>query len=138
MFRQFLVVWAVILVAVPGVAWGLEEIATLTPEEAAKAGMIVRAQASGPEAVGVQLELPTKGELQHFARVELSIRDGKKTVLFTTLKEERSPEGHVTVGFVLARSLLPQCTLRVVTQDGLSRIAREMAMKDFVDLGKLR
>ena len=138
MLRQSVAVSAVMLLALPGLAWALEEIETVSPERAAELGMIVRAKAAGAAAVGVELEFPTTGELTKFARVELSMREGKKTLFFTELKEEKSPAGHTIVRFLTDRSRVPQITLRVVTQDGLSRVARELAMKDFVDLGKAR
>jgi hypothetical protein len=129
---------AVLLLALPGLAWALEEEVTLSPQEAAKLAMIVRAQASGPEAVGVELEFPATGELLHYRRVELDISYGKKRVLFTTLAETSSPAGHKIVGFTAARTMVPQIQLRVVTQDGLSRVARVLVLKDFVNVNDLR
>jgi hypothetical protein len=138
MFRQSFALLVLMLVAVPALAWGLEDPVTVTAQRAAELGMIVRSKASGPEAVGVELEFPTTGALQKYQRVELALRDGKKTLLFTTLKEEQTPAGHMIVRFVLDRSKVPQCQLKVVTQDGLSRVGYTLPLKDFIDLENVR
>jgi hypothetical protein len=134
MSKLSVAVLAVAFVALPGLAWALEDVITLTPQQAVALGMIVRAKASGSEAVSVELAFATTGALQKYERVELTIRDGKKLVVFTRLKEEAPMPGHVSVYFIADRAKIPECTLKVVTQDGLSRIGRVLPMKDFVNV----
>lgn len=129
----------VLFAAVPGLAFALEEIENVTPERATELGMIVRAEAAGPDAVAVDLEFPTTGELKGFRGVELRIEDGKKLIFSSTLKEERSEQGHVVVRFYVDRARIPQIELKVATQgDALSRVGHVLAMKDFIDLTKVR
>src|SRR5207253_10501558 len=67
----------------------LIEIADISPAKAKELGMEIRAQPSGPEAVRIELEFPTKGELNLFSRVNLEISDGKKTLLSSSLLPEK-------------------------------------------------
>lgn len=130
---------AVLLVALPTLASALEEIESVTPQRATELGMIVRAEAAGPEAVQVELEFPTTGELKGFRRVELKIEEGEKAIFSATLKEETSASGHVIVRFYADRARIPQFELKVVTVgDALSRVGHVLALKDFVDLQKVR
>ena len=139
MFRQSVAVSAVLLAAFVNLASALEDVITITPQQAADLGMIVRAQAAGPETVSVQLEFPITGELKNHQGVGLTIEDGRKVIFSTTLREERTPAGHVIVSFSADRARLDQITLKVSTRgDALTRIGRVLAMKDFVGLEKLR
>jgi len=128
-----------VLLAIPGVTCALEDIELVTPARATELGMIVRAQAAGPDAVAVDLEFPTTGELKGFRGVELRIEDGKKLIFSSTLKEERSEQGHVVVRFYADRARIPQIELKVATRgDALTRVGHVLPLKDFVDLTKVR
>jgi hypothetical protein len=134
-----LAVSAIFLAVFPLAASALEDVDDVTRERAAELGIIVRAKAAGPDAVGVELEFPTSGELKGFRRVEFRIEDGKKLIVASTLKEEESQPGHVVVSFYADRGRIPQIELKVVTVgDALSRVGHVLALKDFVDLEKLR
>ena len=136
---QSVAVSAVLLAVLPTLACALEEIENVTRQRATELGMIVRAEAAGPDAVHVELEFPTTGELKGFRRVEIRIEDGKKLIFSSALKEETSASGHVIVSFYADRARIPQFELKVVTVgDALSRVGRVLALKDFVDLEKIR
>ena len=92
---QSVAVSAVLLAVLPTLACALEEIENVTRQRATELGMIVRAEAAGPDAVHVELEFPTTGELKDFRRVEIRIEDGKKLIFSSTLKEETSASGHL-------------------------------------------
>jgi hypothetical protein len=120
-------------------ASALEDVVTITPAQAAELGMIVRAKASGPDAVTVVLEFPTTGELKNHAGVGLTMEDGRKVIFSTRMREERTPDGHVIVSFSADRARLDQIKLKVASQgDGLTRIGRVLPMKDFIRLDQLR
>ncbi len=70
--------------------------------------------------------------LKSFERVTLEITDGGKLLLSSTLKEEKSSDGHVIVSFTAGRAMLEKMTLRVVTGLGM-RDCHDLRLKDFVE-----
>src|SRR5882672_8339154 len=76
------------------------EISDVSPTRAKELGMEIRAQPSGPDAVRIELEFPTRGELKLFSRVNLEISDGKKPLLSSSLLPEKdSKPGRILVNF---------------------------------------
>ncbi len=100
--------------------------------------MEVRSKAAGPDAVWVELEFETKGELKRITHVGLEMRAGKKLLLSSLLRDYRPSPGRVTVGFTADRSNLDKFTLRILSDRGLGSVGYELRVKDFVDLEKLK
>ncbi len=119
--------------------YAYEPIEFVTRERAKALGMEIRSNAAGPDAVRVDLEFETKGELKSYSRVELEIHDGGKLLMSSTLREEKSRPKRVVVSFAADRTKLDKITLRVVTQDSAGeRTGYVIPVKEFVDLEKLR
>ena len=115
------------------------EIADVSPARSKELGMEIRAQPSGPDAVRIELEFPTKGELKLFSRVNLEITDGKKPLLSSSLLPEKdSKPGRILVNFIADRAQLDKITLMVMVGEFDGRVGYELRVKDFVDLTKLR
>ena len=92
---------------------------------------------AGPDDVRVELELPTKGDLKHFNRVELEMRSSGKLLLSSSLlPEQRSKPGQVLVVFTADRAQLDKINLLVVVGD-FGDVGYGLKVKDFVDLKKL-
>lgn len=128
----------VLLVAAPSRCFALISIEQVSTERAKELGLEVRALPSGPDAVRVQLEFETKGELKTFRRVDLEIWDGETFVMSAALKESQPTPGRVVVGFAVRRTDLPGITLRVLEGDAFNLVGHDLRLKDFVDLEKLR
>src|SRR5687768_2841568 len=95
-----LFVFAFFVMAAPSPCFALREITPITKKEAKELGIEVRAKPAGPDAVGLELEFKPAGKLNEFTHVELSIREGEKSlVFFGTLRETRSKSGNVVVSF---------------------------------------
>jgi hypothetical protein len=130
-----------LLLAASNPCFALTEIMHVSKERAKALGMEIRSKASGPNAVWVELEFKTEGELKRFnrennSRVELEIRDGEKLLVgYAALREERPSPGRVVVRFAADRAYLDKITLTVVVGSGqLSGGAYGLRLKDFVDL----
>ena len=118
--------------------FAMMSIADVSPARAKELGMEIRSQPAGPDAVRVELELETRGELKYFNRVNLEIRDGGKLLLSSALMpENRSKPGHVLVVFTAARAQVDKITLTVVVGD-FGDVGYELRVKDFVDLKKVK
>jgi predicted nicotinamide N-methyase len=113
-------------------------IGDVSKERAKELGMEIRSNAAGPNAVRVELEFETKGELKSFVRVDLIIREGEKSLLFATLREEQSKPGRVVVSFAADRAILDKITLRVVAGAPMNLAGYDIRVKDFVELEKVR
>ena len=139
MFMRSVVLSAVILATFPTLVCALEDIYTVTRQQATDMGLIFRAKAAGPDAVSVELEFPTTGALKGFQGVQLRIEDGKRLLFYSMLREETLESGHVVVSFYVDRARIPQCELKIATRgDGLTRVGHILPLKDFVDLTKVR
>ncbi len=108
---------AILLVA-PNVCFALIEIELVSNDRAKALGLEIRSNAAGPDAVRVELEFETKGELKSYSRVDLEIQDGGKLLSSSTLREEKSKLGWFVVGFAADRSKLDTITLRVIAHPG--------------------
>ena len=130
-----LLVLAFLVVAAPIPCSALREIATITKEEAKKAGIEVRAKPAGPDAVGLEVEFKPEGNLKEFTHVELSIRDDKSLVVFTTLRETRSKTGNVVVSLTVSRAHLEKTILSIVMHSPAEAgdHTYQLKMKDHVD-----
>jgi hypothetical protein len=134
-----LAISAIVVLALPTLGFALEDPVNVDNELATKLGMIVRAKAAGPDAVSVELEFPTTGDLKGYTGTTVEIKSGKKLLFYSTLRDEPSQPGHVVVNFHLDRSRLPETTLKVTSRgDALTRVGYILALKDFVDLDKVR
>jgi len=117
----------------------LMEIQNVSKARAKELGMEIRSNAAGPDAVRVELEFETTGELKSLNRVDLEFREGGKFLMTSSLREDRSKPGRVVVSFAADRARLEQISMRVVVQ----RSPRNMTgyailVRDFVELEKLR
>lgn len=81
----------------------------------------------------IQMEIPARGELKDYRRVELRLHEGNKVLLSSVLKEEQIKPEHVRVSFYADPSILSQATLKIVTDDLDGRIGHELKVKDFMD-----
>src|SRR5438067_940252 len=90
-------VLAVLLVVAPSVCFAMMEIELISKDRAKALALEVRASAAGPDAVRVELEFETKGELKNYSRVDLEIHDGGKSLVSSTLREEHAKPGRVIV-----------------------------------------
>ena len=128
-----------LLVDTPSLCYALEGIEFVTKERAKELGLEIRANAAGPDAVRVELEFETKGELKDYSRVALEMEDEGKLLLSSTLREEKSPPGRIVVSFAADRAKLDKITLKVVVQySPRTRTGHVLKVKEFVDLEKLR
>ena len=116
----------------------LIEIADVNKDRARELDMEIRAQPSGPDAVRIELEFPTKGDLKLFSRVNLEISDGKKLLLSSSLLPEKdSKPGRILVNFTADRAQLNKINLMVMVGELDGRTGYLIKVKDFVDLTKL-
>ena len=129
---------ALVLVMSSHLCFGMMEIELVSPQRARELGMVVKANAAGPDAVRISLEFPINGDLKTFSRVDLEIMDGGKLVLSASLREEKANEGHVIVSFAAARDQLDKLTLRVVSGVPRDMVGHDLRLKDFVDLKNVK
>ncbi len=117
----------------------LIEIADVNKDRARELDMEIRAQPAGPDAVRIELEFPTKGELKLFSRVNLEISDGKKLLLSSSLlPEKESKPGRILVNFTADRTQLDKISLMVIVGDFDGRTGYLIKVRDFLDLSKLQ
>jgi len=128
----------VLALTIPTFCFALEEIEFVTKERAKELGLVIEWNAAGPDAVRVVLDFETKGELKNYTRVELSMHEGEKLLMSSTLKEEDAKPGHVVVSFAADRKKLNQIELKVVVGQLDGRVGHIIPVKDFVDLEKAR
>jgi hypothetical protein len=129
---------AFLLVMSSPVCFGMMDIELVTPQRAKELGMVVKANAAGPDTIRISLEFPVSGELKSFSRADLEIMDGGKLVLAASLREEKTNEGHVIVSFAVARDQLDKLTLRVVSGVPRDMVGHDLRLKEFVDLKNLK
>jgi hypothetical protein len=127
----------VLLFAIPNLCCAFESIDIVTKERAKELGLVIKWNPAGPDAVRVVLEFENKGEWKGYSRVELSMYQGDRLLMSSTLREEEAKPGHVVVSFAADRKKLNQIQLKVVTEDG-ERVGYVISVKDFVDLEKTR
>jgi hypothetical protein len=134
-------VLAVLLVVAPRPCFALTPVEQVSKERAKALGLEIRSKAIGTNAVWVELEFKTEGELKRFSpekgsQVELTIKDGEKLLLgYAALREKRPSSGSVVISFQANRAYLDKIALMVVVGGGqLSGVAYELRVKDFVDL----
>jgi len=132
-------VLSILLVVAPSLCSAMMEIEDVSKARAKELGMEIRSNAAGPAAVRVELEFETKGALKSFSRVDLEFRDGGKSLMTSSLKEDRSKPGRVVVSFAVDRANLDKITMRVVVQPApLDMVGHEIRVRNFVDLENLR
>jgi hypothetical protein len=120
----------------------------VSKERARELGMAVRSKASGTNAVGVELEFKTAGEMQSFdperfwSHAELRMMEGGKWLMRTSLQVKRPSPEQVVVGFAADRTLLDQLTLTVFVEpsevSGELGMGYELRIKDLLVLDKTR
>ncbi len=117
----------------------MAEIEVVSKARAKELGMKIRSNAAGPNAVRVELEFETKGELKSFSRVDLEFREGGKFLVTSSLREDRSKPGRIVVSFAADRAHLDKLTLRVVVQPApRDMTGYDLQVKDFVEPEKVR
>ena len=129
---------AVLLAAAPSLCSAFESIEFVTQARAKELGMEIKVNAAGPDAVLIVLDFETKGELKSYDRAALDMHDEGRLLLSSTLKEEKSPPGHIVVSFAADRKKLDTIELKVVTFSGGERTGHVLRIKEFVDLEKVR
>jgi hypothetical protein len=136
--KPLLISLVTLLLAVcAGPCFGMMSIENVTKERAKALGMEIRTAQAGPDAVRIELEFPTTGELKSFTLAEMEYREGTKWIS-TSLKEEKATEGHIVVSFVADRASLDKITLRVVTRSGeRTMTGHDLRVKDFVTPAKV-
>jgi hypothetical protein len=127
---------ALLLAIAPSRCFALTLIAHVSKAQAKEMGMEVRSKPAGPHDVRVELEFKIAGALKNFSRVDLRIRYGKKSVVTTALREDRSKPGRVKVSFAADRTRLDKISLWVMVPNADGRSAYELRVKDFVELKK--
>ena len=124
-----------LLMAVSSPCFALWSGGQVSKEQARELGMEVRSKANGTNAVWVELELKTEGKLKSFSHVELLIREGEKSLVTATLREDRSKLGRVVISFTADRAYLDKITLWVYVADMMpGGTIYELRVKDFVEL----
>lgn len=125
---------AALLFVVPTRSHALESIAFVDKGLARELGLQIRSEHAAEDTMRVVLEMPIKGQLTDFKRVEFRVHDGKKLLLNTFLKEEEFKPGHVRVSFDADPQTLKDATLKIVTYDGLDlRVGLVIKVKEFVE-----
>jgi hypothetical protein len=145
-----IVAFAVVLTVAPRGCFALWDVLDVSPKEAKELGLIVRTKAAGPDHVSVELEFKTEGSFKAFipgskfqdrAVVQLWIGQGDNPHVTASLKEDRSEEGRVVVGFTADRVQLDRSSLRVFapfTDGGAGGTQYQLRIKDFVEPKKDR
>ena len=110
-----------LLLVIPTWSYAIEDIILIDKTWAKEFGLQIRWTTAGDDTVYVKLEFARQGELKDYHSVSLEIRDGRKLLFSSTLKEEESEPGRVVVAFYTDRAKLDQITLKVGTQNGLER-----------------
>jgi hypothetical protein len=142
---RFFVV-AVLLALSPAPSFALRALGVMSKEEAKAAGLEVRATASGPDAVWVEVDFKTEGDLKGFNPerqgdlVELKLREGEKSLLTSVMQWKQTSPGRYVVSFLADRKQLEKVVVTIVVGRGLlpDGGAYEVRMKDFVELEKVR
>lgn len=129
---------AVLLLVPPGLCFAMDSVELISKERAKELGLEVRSKAAGPDAVWVELEFETKGELKRITHVGLEMWAGQKLLLSSILRDSRPGPGRVAVSFTADRSHLDKFTLRVLSDQGLGSVGYVLRVKDLVDLEKVR
>ena len=132
---------AFLLVITATESYALMSIEEVSTERAKALGIDVRAKASGPKHVWVELEFKTEGALKQFSHVSMEIRDGNELLVgWAPMESKRTKSGTVVFRFMASRAYLDKICLRIVTVDGLptNMVGHDLPLRDFVDLDKLR
>jgi hypothetical protein len=132
-------VLAALLAGAPGSCFASWSFGPISRERAKELGIEVRSQAGGTNEVTVGLEIKVTGERKmpegwNLSRVELQIKQGKKQLVSTILREYHPKPGQVEVSFTADRAQLEAITLRVWVDQGVGGVIHELRMKDFVEL----
>jgi hypothetical protein len=134
-------VLAVLLVIVPSPCFALWDPVSVSKEEAKKLGLDVRSKAAGANAVAMELEFKTDGNLKNFSRVYLKFGADNTPGLNVALREDRSKPGCVVVSFSADRGLVDKLTLTVEVpfrDGGAGGTFYILKVKDFVEPKKDR
>ena len=114
----------------------------LSTEQAAEAGLEIRYRAAGPKDVRVEVSFPTDDKWKAFAKpepinyVELRLENKDETLgLRTTLRENRSTPGRVSVSFTVDRSKLHQLSVWITRR--ITDVADVVRMSDFIALEEI-
>lgn len=120
------------------VSFAIMGIEQVSKERAKALGVEVRAKASGPKHIWVELEFKPKGELKKFNHVSMEIREGKELLVgYAPIQTKRTNSGTIVFSFMANRAYLEKITLRVVEGDPLNMNGHDLQLKEFVDLKKL-
>ncbi len=131
-------VFATLLAVSATVGYAMMDIEVVSNERAKALEVSVRAKASGPKHVWVELEFKTEGELKNFSHVSMEIRDGKELLVgYAPMEAKRTNSGTVVFRFIASRAYLDKITLRIVEGELTNMVGHEFPLRDFVDLENL-
>jgi hypothetical protein len=124
-----------LLFATPALA--MMSIEEVSPARAKELGVEVKTVAAGPEAARIEVSFEPKGELKSFLRVDLEMHEAGKLLIASTLQEEKSKPGKVTVGFAVDRASVDKVLVRIVSGRERDMSGHDLHLKDFIDVKKL-
>jgi len=117
----------------------------LSPKEAKEHGLQVQYRAAGPTHVSVTVSFATNVRWKHFAEpkrhhyIELSmdkmVGEKQEQILRTTLRENRTTEGRVSVYFVIERAKLHQVSIWLTRR--IADVADVVQMKEYIALDSI-
>lgn len=142
--KTFLTALSILLFAASSQCFALRSFAHVSKERAKELGIEIQANAKGPDAIWVQLDFKTEGELNYFSAergslVELEIKEGEKTLLTAALQVKQPILGHNVVSFVFDRAQVNEMTLTVVVGHGaMAGGAYILRVNDFIESEKFR
>lgn len=122
----------VLTLMAPRESFALWDVLTLTPEEATRLGIEVRATGNS-ESVSVAVEFVLADEFKDFEGAYLEIKPEGDSVISVPMREERTDEGHVTLSFFSHRDQLETLSVRIRVPGGLGGTLYVLPVDDFVD-----
>jgi hypothetical protein len=128
----------VILLVLAPLALAFMPIEIVSKERAKELGIEVSVRAAGPDAAGIEMTFEPRGDLRNFLRVDLSIQNGDKLVLHSTMKEQKNQSGKITVYFAVARDQIDKCTLRIVSGQPGDLSGSDVPLKDFINAQNIK
>lgn len=122
----------VLTLMAPRESFALWDVLTLTPEEAARLGIEVRATGN-PESVSVAVEFALADALKDFEGAYLEIKPEGDSVISVPMREERTDAEHVILSFFSHRDQLDTLAVRIRVPGGLGGTLYVIPVDDFVD-----
>src|SRR5690348_14819190 len=96
-------------------ALAMMSIEEVTPARAKDLGIEIRTTQAGPDGARITIAFEPKGDLKSFLRVDLEMHDAGKLLLASTLQQEKTDPGKVTVSFAVDKSSADKILVRIVS-----------------------